>query len=131
VVPSPHPSSKTSSPFVIASSSMSGSPLSLMLAAMRVKSPFSQSALFGLTVGLPCLQLKDFTAELFRLDLSETFLPSGHRRFGVRMRRGTEMEFGQGEIVVIDPGHDAWIVGDEPCAFVDFAEVVRQASGQT
>jgi hypothetical protein len=54
-----------------------------------------------------------------------------HGRFGVRMRDGKEMEFGPGEIGVIDPGHDAWVVGDEPCAFVDFAEVVRQASGQT
>ncbi|MFN2487546.1 MAG: hypothetical protein ABR609_13240 [Acidimicrobiia bacterium] len=46
------------------------------------------------------------------------------------MRDGTEMEFGPGEIGVIAPGHDAWVVGDESCAFVDFAEVVRQASGQ-
>jgi hypothetical protein len=52
-----------------------------------------------------------------------------HGRFGVRMRDGKEMVFGPGEIGVIDPGHDAWVVGDEPCAFVDFAEVVRQASG--
>ncbi len=47
VVPSPHPRSKTSSPLVIASSLTSASPLSRMLSAMRVKSPFSQSALFG------------------------------------------------------------------------------------
>ena len=50
VVPSPHPRSKTLSPFVIPSDLTSASPLSLMLSAMRVKSPFSQSALFGFTV---------------------------------------------------------------------------------
>ncbi len=47
VVPSPHPRSRTSSPSVIPSVWTSASPLSRMLAAMRVKSPFSQSALFG------------------------------------------------------------------------------------
>jgi quercetin dioxygenase-like cupin family protein len=51
-------------------------------------------------------------------------------RFGVRMKDGTEMEFGPGEIAIIDPGHDAWIVGDEPCSFIDLAEVVRQAGGR-
>ena len=40
-------------------------------------------------------------------------------RFGVRMKDGMEIEFGPGEIAVIDPGHDAWVVGDEPCAFID------------
>ncbi len=28
-------------------------------------------------------------------------------RFGVAMEDGTEMEFGPGEIAIIDPGHDA------------------------
>ena len=52
VVPSPHPRSRTSSPLVMPSSLTSASPLSLMLSAMRVKSPFSQSALFAF---MPCL----------------------------------------------------------------------------
>ncbi len=47
VVPSPHPRSKTSRPAVTPSSFTSASPLALMLWAMRVKSPFSQRALFG------------------------------------------------------------------------------------
>src|SRR5207249_3328191 len=47
VVPSPHPRSSTLSPFVIPSRCTSASPLSRMVKAMRVKSPFSQSALFG------------------------------------------------------------------------------------
>src|ERR1700683_2906946 len=53
VVPSPHPRSKTSRPLVIASSLTNASPLSLMHAAIRVKSPFSQSALFGFTDSPP------------------------------------------------------------------------------
>src|SRR5665213_633936 len=47
VVPSPQPRSKTSRPLAIPKSLTSASPLSLMLTAMRVKSPFSQSSLFG------------------------------------------------------------------------------------
>ena len=31
---------------------------------------------------------------------------------------GTEGEIGAGEAYVIEPGHDAWVVGDEP--FVGF-----------
>ena len=53
VVPSPHPRSRTSSPLVIPSSFTSASPLSRMLSAMRVKSPFSHSALFGFIGVLP------------------------------------------------------------------------------
>ena len=47
VVPSPQPRSSTFRPLVIPSPATRASPLSLMLSAMRVKSPFSQSALFG------------------------------------------------------------------------------------
>jgi quercetin dioxygenase-like cupin family protein len=51
-------------------------------------------------------------------------------RFAVRMKDGTEMEFQSGEIGIIDPGHDAWVVGNEPCVFIDLAEVARQSGGQ-
>src|SRR5690349_14622228 len=51
VVPSPLPRSRTSRPSVIPDVFTSSSPLSLMLSAMRVKSPFSQSALFAFMAG--------------------------------------------------------------------------------
>jgi quercetin dioxygenase-like cupin family protein len=38
----------------------------------------------------------------------------------VRMDDGTEKEIGPGDVLVIPPGHDAWVVGDEPCVQVDF-----------
>ncbi len=43
-------------------------------------------------------------------------------RLGIRMEDGTEAEAGPGSVVVIEPGHDAWTVGDEPCVFIDFGE---------
>jgi quercetin dioxygenase-like cupin family protein len=33
---------------------------------------------------------------------------------------GQEMEFGPGDFAVIPPGHDAWIVGDQPCVVIDW-----------
>jgi hypothetical protein len=33
---------------------------------------------------------------------------------------GTEVEVGPGEAFVAAPGHDAWVVGDEPCIALDF-----------
>jgi hypothetical protein len=38
----------------------------------------------------------------------------------VKMDDGTEAEAGPGDAVVIPPGHDTWIVGNEPCAGIDF-----------
>ncbi len=33
---------------------------------------------------------------------------------------GTEGEIGPGDVTAIEPGHDAWVVGDEPCVSIDF-----------
>ena len=41
-------------------------------------------------------------------------------RMAVRMDDGTEKEIGPGDVIVIPPGHDAWVIGDEPCVQVDF-----------
>ena len=41
-------------------------------------------------------------------------------RMGVRMDDGSEVEFGPGDVGVIPPGHDAWIVGNEAFVGIDF-----------
>jgi len=33
---------------------------------------------------------------------------------------GTEQEIGAGNVYVIEPGHDAWVVGDEPVVGFEF-----------
>jgi uncharacterized cupin superfamily protein len=38
----------------------------------------------------------------------------------VVMDDGTEIEFGPGDAVWVAPGHDAWVVGDEPYVGLDF-----------
>lgn len=42
-------------------------------------------------------------------------------RMKVVMDDGTEMEMGPGDAADIPPGHDAWVVGNEPCVAIDFA----------
>ncbi|MBJ6765467.1 cupin domain-containing protein [Myxococcaceae bacterium JPH2] len=41
-------------------------------------------------------------------------------RIHVKMRDGQEFELGPGDVAFIPPGHDGWVVGDEPCHAVDF-----------
>lgn len=46
-------------------------------------------------------------------------------RTNVLMEDGTEMAIGPGDIATIPAGHDAWVIGDEPCVFIDFGGAVR------
>jgi quercetin dioxygenase-like cupin family protein len=51
-------------------------------------------------------------------------------RMKVVMDDGEEADFGPGDFAVIPPGHDAWIVGDEPCVMIDwqgFADYAKPA----
>jgi hypothetical protein len=36
------------------------------------------------------------------------------------MDDGSEGECGPDEVAMIDPGHDAWVSGEQPCVVVDF-----------
>ncbi len=39
---------------------------------------------------------------------------------------GAEVELGPGDAGIIPPGHDAWVVGDEPCEMIDFSPTYSQ-----
>ncbi|GER91193.1 cupin [Dictyobacter vulcani] len=41
-------------------------------------------------------------------------------RLHVRMNDGSESELGPGDAQLLAPGHDAWVVGDEPYVGLDF-----------
>jgi len=41
-------------------------------------------------------------------------------RIKIRMDDGQEKEMGPGDAADIPPGHDAWVIGDEPCVMIDF-----------
>ena len=42
----------------------------------------------------------------------------------VRMDDGTEFDCKAGDVAMLPPGHDAWVVGDEPVVLVDFQGMV-------
>jgi EutQ-like cupin domain len=37
----------------------------------------------------------------------------------VQFNDGSEVSIGPGDVVVLEPGHDAWTVGDEACVLLD------------
>lgn len=48
-------------------------------------------------------------------------------RLHVKMDDGTELEFGPGEVGMIPPGHDAWVVGNEPAVIYDITGMINYA----
>ena len=48
-------------------------------------------------------------------------------RLRVRMDDGTEVEYGPGDVGVIQPGHDAWVVGNVPVVVLDFTGFAHYA----
>lgn len=55
-----------------------------------------------------------------------TFVLSG--RPHLRLDDGAEAEVGAGDVVVILPGHDAWVVGEEACVSFDFDDSSRDCA---
>jgi hypothetical protein len=49
------------------------------------------------------------------------------RRFHVAMDDGAALDLGPGDVAIIMPGHDAWVIGDEPCVAIDIQVVSRNA----
>ena len=55
------------------------------------------------------------------------YVISGHMH--VVMDDGNEGDAGPGDAFLIAPGHDAWIVGDKPCVFLDIQGAPQYAKG--
>jgi ethanolamine utilization protein EutQ (cupin superfamily) len=48
-------------------------------------------------------------------------------RMHIVMDDGSEAEFGPGDLALVPPGHDAWIVGNEPVVAIDIDGMVNYA----
>jgi hypothetical protein len=44
----------------------------------------------------------------------------------IRADDGTEITIGPGDVYYIEPGHDAWVNGDEPWVTVDYSEQMAE-----
>jgi len=47
----------------------------------------------------------------------------------VRTDDGTERDFKAGDVSLLEAGHDAWVVGDEPVVVIDFQGMVDYGKG--
>jgi EutQ-like cupin domain len=50
-------------------------------------------------------------------------------RYRVKMKDGTEFEIGPGDVASVPPGHDAWVVGDDPLVGIEFVGARVAAEG--
>jgi mannose-6-phosphate isomerase-like protein (cupin superfamily) len=50
-------------------------------------------------------------------------------RIHVTMDDGSEEEFGPGDVLSIPPGHDAWVVGNDPVVAIDITGMATYAKG--
>lgn len=60
----------------------------------------------------PIVETKSCEAPHFQYQLSGTMK--------IRMDDGTEYTSEAGDVTLVPPGHDAWVVGNEPVVVVDF-----------
>ena len=49
-------------------------------------------------------------------------------RMKVKMDNGIENEFGPGDVSVVPPGHDAWVVGNDPVVIIDITGMNNYAT---
>ncbi|MCP9967438.1 MULTISPECIES: cupin domain-containing protein [Actinomadura] len=78
---------------------------------------------FGKATFEPGWRWTESVKDIAGTDLCEVhhngYIISGRMR--ILTRDGAEGEVGPGDVFVVAPGHDAWVVGDEPCVALDFA----------
>jgi len=93
------------------------------------------SCAIGRGIYLPGWRWSEHARPLSEADSAEHigYVISG--RMAVRSRDGLEVEVGPGEAFLVAPGHDAWVLGDEPCVALDFvpaalAEARKAATGK-
>ena len=67
--------------------------------------------------------LKPFAGTESAQETHFSAIVAGH--FHVAMDDGREVDLGPSDIATVPAGHDAWVVGDEPCISIDFQGASR------
>jgi hypothetical protein len=69
----------------------------------------------------PLVNTKSCEAPHFQYHISGTLR--------VKMDDGAEKDFKAGDVSLLESGHDAWVIGDEPVVIVDFEGMLDYAKG--
>jgi len=69
----------------------------------------------------PLVNTKSCEAPHFQYHISGTLR--------VKMDDGAEKDFKAGDVSLLESGHDAWVIGDEPVVIVDFQGMLDYAKG--
>ncbi len=51
-------------------------------------------------------------------------------RLAVEMDDGTQAQYGPGDVSLIPPGHDAWVIGNEPAVLLDISGMADYAKAR-
>ncbi|HEX6231209.1 MAG TPA: cupin domain-containing protein [Actinomycetota bacterium] len=87
---------------------------------------FSLVTLGGITVGRASYEPGWVWSEHVGAAIGDAFCEVEHvgivvsGRTGGRMRDGTEFELAPGDLFHVAPGHDSWVIGDEPYVSLHF-----------
>ena len=52
-------------------------------------------------------------------------------RIAVVFQGGTQVDYGPGDLYDMAPGHDSWVIGDEPCVMIEWSGSRRWMAGAT
>jgi hypothetical protein len=106
------------------------SPLSANIASPATTHEFLKGCLYRFDLaGFACVKVRYEPGFRWSESLGEGSTSCSVRHTGyalsgrlhVRMDDGTEAEVAGGELFVVPPGHDGWVVGDEAFEALDFA----------
>jgi mannose-6-phosphate isomerase-like protein (cupin superfamily) len=85
----------------------------------------------GLTTFQPGWKWSNDVKPIARTELCEAphFIYQISGRMHVVMKDGSTHEFGPGDVGLIPPGHDAWVLGNEPAVAIDWSGAKNYAKG--
>ena len=88
-----------------------------------------EGATFGLATFEPGWKWSESVKPIVKTDSCQAPHTNYHLsgKLHVVMDDGTEEEFGPGDIGVVPPGHNAWVVGNEPVVALDITGMVDYA----
>jgi len=88
-----------------------------------------ENVTFGLATFQPGWKWSDSVKPIVKTESCQAPHTNYHLsgRLHVVMDDGTENEYGPGDIGVVPPGHDAWVVGNEPVVALDITGMVDYA----